>query len=180
MRTRALHFLVLSSFAALCFTPLATSSANAANSPTSQAVSGFQGCTLAATKPVDVLIIMDQTQSLRTTDPGNLRIVGLKAALRSMASEHDTNANVTYRVKMVGFGRSVIAYNSGAGLGSWSSVTSDTLSSLYQYDRRFCSTSFWRSGCGHGLLRRSRICRCDPFPVSVTMPRRTLVHRWST
>jgi len=132
MRTSALRLLVLCSFAALCFTPLAAGSANAANTPTSQAVSGFQGCTLAATKPVDVLIIMDQTQSLRTTDPGNLRIIGLKAALRSMASEHDTNANVTYRVKMVGFGRSVIAYNSGAGLGSWSSVTSDTLSSLYQ------------------------------------------------
>lgn len=111
-----------------------TSRAEAVSS--SQAVTGFQGCALGATQPVDVLIIMDQTQSLRTTDPSNLRIIGLKAALRSMASEHDTNSNVTYRVRMVGFGRSVVEYG-GPGLNSWESVTTESLSSLYTSTSRF-------------------------------------------
>ena len=137
MRLKTPRFLALLMLTALTVTPLSTGQATAAVASSGQAVSGFQGCTLAATKPVDVLMIMDQTQSLKTTDPGNLRIVGLKAALRSMASEHETNANVTYRVKMVGFGREVIAYGGGAGLGSWTSVTSESLASLYQSANTF-------------------------------------------
>lgn len=103
----------------------------------SQSVAEFQGCALGATRPVDVLIVMDQTQSLRTTDPNNLRIIGLKAALRSMASEHDTNPNVSYRVRMVGFGRQVIQYSDGPGLGSFTAVTADSLQRLYASTGKF-------------------------------------------
>jgi len=137
MRSRFIRYLLVAIFGIIGFAPLITFGVIADASSTSPAVSGFQGCTLASSKPVEVLVLMDQTQSLQSTDPGNLRIVGLKAALRSMASEHDINAHVMYQVRMVGFGQSVIPYNSGAGLGSWASVTTDDLPSLYQSTQVF-------------------------------------------
>ena len=103
------------------------------------AVDSFQGCVSGAHGPVDVLVMMDITQSLTqgfpgspATDPRNLRIVGLRAVLRSMASEHDINGAITYNVQMVGFGQKVKTFPAGHGLSSWTAVTDAMLPNLYR------------------------------------------------
>jgi len=104
---------------------------------TSPAVSSFQGCAQSSRTPVDVLVLMDQTQSLQNspghvgTDPQGLRTVGLEAALRAMASAHDVDNQVTYDVRMVGFGQGINT-ESGPGLSSWTPVTDTALPSLYR------------------------------------------------
>ena len=118
--------------------PLLGVSPAVADSAAVGGVSSFQGCVAGSHGPVDVLIMMDVTQSLTVgdsqnpaTDPRNLRIVGLRAALRSMASEHDVSGGQAYNVQMVGFGQRVETFPSGAGLSTWTPVTDAALPTLY-------------------------------------------------
>jgi len=109
---------------------------SAPQSGTPSAVSSFQGCVASTHTPVSVLVLMDRTQSLENlpgqpgTDPQSIRTIGLKAALREMASAHDLNSQISYKVEMVGFGKSPQP-QSGPGLSQWWPVTTSNLPKLY-------------------------------------------------
>jgi hypothetical protein len=110
-----------------------SSVASASSSPTAplsiNAVANFQGCWSTSKTPTDVLVLMDTTASLQSTDPMALRVVGLEAALRAMALANAANPNVVFRVRIVGFSEN-LEYFKGAGLSAWDPVTDRTLRSL--------------------------------------------------
>lgn len=106
-----------------------SASSTATGTPSVNAVTNFQGCWSTSKTPTDVLVLMDTTASLQSTDPMALRVVGLEAALRAMALANAANPNVVFRVRIVGFSKN-LEYFSGAGLSTWDPVTTRTLGSL--------------------------------------------------
>jgi len=117
-------------------TGIAAASSTGSVSSASGAVTNFQGCWSTSQKPTDVLVLMDTTASLQATDPMALRVVGLKAALRSMALANAANPDVNFRVRMVGFSQN-LEFFKGSGFSTWVSVTQRSLPALYASAEHF-------------------------------------------
>ncbi|AIT62205.1 vWA domain-containing protein [Corynebacterium doosanense] len=82
------------------------------------ALNDFAGC-MAGEKTADVLLVLDQSGSLKESDPDGLRVGAAQDFVGELA-RYGENAGVDIRVRTAGFGTSY--YGDEAGYGSWQSL----------------------------------------------------------
>jgi len=124
-RRRILRSLATLLAAGLCATTVSVTAAGSADAQSSDASpTAFEQLAACAqeSKTLLVLLLMDESGSLRETDPDALRISAAQTALRQLARLEDQGVDT--QVQLAGFGARFTTY------GGWTGATPDNLSAL--------------------------------------------------
>lgn len=133
--------------------------------PAEKAVDRFAAC-VASSAQADVLILMDESGSLATTDPNDTRLVATRFFLTRLATLAD-DGSVSIDVRLTGFA------NSYDPIGGWQSLTKSSLPGLIRqvdgYGKNGTGTDYWLGldGARRDLQSRAadrpRACRAVVF-----------------